>query len=484
MARWSRTLAVTHAARIHATFRAEGRAGSERAALVTFTFRDAAGGVVLPAGDLPMHPVLGAYHYLEQGVGAPAVTDVQLDVPPEACALTVEGVQWKKAEPVHLAGEPDLAVGPAAAPAASAVAEYVRSIPADASVVVLDTTAPALGHKTLSLRPNRLALEYAAAGWWVIFFPFGSLQDNDSHVSERVRQFPRSEFTAFLDAAVERRGHHNVYVCSSFPGLHAVAAVDTLRAAGWTAVYEVRDDMEEFNRVGYSSWYRPELEARVAGRADHVVTVSPRLARKMDVLTRSQDRRAVVVPNAVASELVVRAAALRTPEAMARRESTRKVGYVGHLTASWFDWPLLTRWAERNPGVEVEIVGHGIPEDLALPDNVAYLGPRSHAELLDVVGEWKVGLIPFLPSPLTSAVDPNKLYEYLALGLRTVTAEMGAVRSAPATWVYRGAEEFDGCVAAALADTADKSATVEAYLATATWQARAATMIQTWGSRG
>ena len=195
----------------------------------------------------------------------------------------------------------------------------------DARVVVLDTTAPPLGHQTLSLRPNRLAAEFEKLGAWVIFFPFGSLQDQDTHVSDRVRQFPRSEFEHFVNVALECQARSKTYVCSSFPNMHAVAAMDTLKAAQWRTVYEVRDDMEEFNRVGYSKWFRPALEARAVATADTVITVSPRLARKMDIIGNGESR-AIVVPNAVSQELVDKARAIRQARVETGSSGRSKVG--------------------------------------------------------------------------------------------------------------------------------------------------------------
>src|SRR5699024_4759576 len=57
-------------------------------------------------------------------------------------------------------------------------------------------------------------------------------------------------------------------------------------------------------------------------------------------------------------------------------------------------------------------------------------------ELSEIVPRWKVGLIPFKDIPLTHSVDPNKIYEYFAWGLRCVTVQMGAVATYHWTKVY------------------------------------------------
>lgn len=153
-------------------------------------------------------------------------------------------------------------------------------------------------------------------------------------------------------------------------------------------------------------------------------------------------KRHFVIPNAVNKHVIETTKRLRTPQVTAQRNSSNKVGYVGHLTESWFDWPLVVEAAKRLPDVIFEIVGHGMPKNIKLPGNVEYLGPKSHDELRPLVQTWKVGLIPFADIPLTRSVDPNKIYEYFAWGLRCVSAPMGMVQEYPSTWVYRGVDEF------------------------------------------
>ena len=64
-----------------------------------------------------------------------------------------------------------------------------------------------------------------------------------------------------------------------------MTAIEKLKLErNWHTVYEIRDDMEEFNRVGYSKWYSSQLEIKVAQLADKVVTVSPRLAQKIKIM--------------------------------------------------------------------------------------------------------------------------------------------------------------------------------------------------------
>jgi glycosyltransferase involved in cell wall biosynthesis len=455
---------------------------AQRAALVTFEFLRDDGSLAVPeARTTPMSARLGPYQYLETGPpSAAGVTRVTLEPPQGVRRVVIRGVKWRNAKHT-LARLSDVTQRSHTASddtPTETIEDFVRAIPEGDRLIVLYTTAPPLGHPTLALRPNRLAKEYAVQGCWVVFFPFSSIGEQAVRQAERVRQYNQADFGAFLTAALKRSGPDNVFICSSFPDIVAATAIDALRLRSWAVVYEVRDDMEEFNRVGYSKWFSPRLEQRVCALADLVVTVSPRLARKMEIIGRLTSG-AVVVPNAVDGDLVTRASPLRTWEVAVARHSTRTVGYIGHLTPSWFDWPVLLSAAERLTDVTFEIIGHGMPDGLELPENVHFLGPKTHDEFLEISSRWQAGLIPFVPSTLTTAVDPNKIYEYLAAGLRVVTAPMGAVRECPATIVYESPGEFVDAVSAVLERPPSlvELEDISAYVHGATWARRADTML-------
>lgn len=101
------------------------------------------------------------------------------------------------------------------------------------------------------------------------------------------------------------------------------------------------------------------------------------------------------------------------------------VGYVGSLHA-WFDVPLVAALARAIPEARVVLVGPAHPltaEELrrAAPPNLHWAGPRPYGEIPSILGAFRVGLIPFLRTPLTEAVNPVKLYEYAAAGVPCVT---------------------------------------------------------------
>ncbi|NMR20532.1 hypothetical protein [Cellulomonas fimi] len=448
-------------------------------ALMLFDYQDATGASLPPGPEFQIQPQFGAFTYAV-GPDGEGTRAIEITVPRGVARLVLTGQTWKTGA-ITVPSRPvvtgaGLEVG---ALSSEQLVQHLGAIPSDAKVLVVYTTAGPISLKnSLLRRSNRLAMEYADAGWNVVFLAFGTpAPDESGLIAERILQVGRDSLSLVMDVLLARTGANNVLLCSSFADMSMVGLLDRCHDHGWRVIYEVRDDMEEFKRVGYSKWYEQNFEVRFAKRADAVLAVSPRLRDKIAVITGREDVQ--LVPNAAPDALIEAAAPLRTAEAWERRARLRKVGYVGHLTASWFDWPWLLASADELSDVRFEIIGHGMPDDLVLPSNVRYLGPKTHDECLPYVEEWSAGLVPFKISRLTYGVDPNKAYEYVAMGIRTISAPMGQVESMPGVLTYttqRGmAEAIRASVSKPLG--AQELEGFEDYLATASWSERAGRML-------
>ena len=445
--------------------------GKSSSGPVAVTIFDHFGVEMLPLPGLQQHPLHGPIAVLRGEPDAYVTTLVEFDVPRGAASVRVRGIEWGDGT-ARVSGEVSLL---GTGERGISVEDFVASIPPHDRLIVIDTTAPPMGHATLGLRPNNLSAAYARAGEWVIFLPFSSLQEFSHDVAERLFQLPRDEVDLLWSALRRhRRARADLYICSSFPSFEALAAANEAKRLGWSVTYEVRDDMEEFNRVGYSKWYSPLLEQQMLRVADRVISVSRALDEKM-LTMHPQIAPHAVIPNGVRAETIAGGKPLRTRQAADHRAESRTVGYVGHLTSSWFDWPMLVRVAQHMPEIRFEIVGHGLPKDLELPPNVVHLGAKTHDELIEIVREWKVGLIPFRDIPLTRSVDPNKIYEYFAWGIRCVTVDMGAVTTYPWTRVYDDAASFESQLRCAMTTPVSDEdlAELERFLSTVDWDSRA-----------
>ncbi len=108
------------------------------------------------------------------------------------------------------------------------------------------------------------------------------------------------------------------------------------------------------------------------------------------------------------------------------------VGYAGSLKR-YKGLPTLLQAAKHlGPGVEVELMG-GNQEELKalgpLPPNVRWAGPVPYHQVPDVVQRWHAALLP-LDADLfgEKLCNPLKLWDYLAVGLPLVAADVGSLR--------------------------------------------------------
>jgi glycosyltransferase involved in cell wall biosynthesis len=108
-----------------------------------------------------------------------------------------------------------------------------------------------------------------------------------------------------------------------------------------------------------------------------------------------------------------------------------RIGYLGAV-APWFDFDRVREVATAHPDWEVVLVGPvmlGVEERVkaltSLP-NVTRRAPVAYADVPRLLRDFTVGLIPFRYDELTRGVNPNKMYEYLAMGLPVVATQFSA----------------------------------------------------------
>ena len=114
-------------------------------------------------------------------------------------------------------------------------------------------------------------------------------------------------------------------------------------------------------------------------------------------------------------------------------------------------------------------------EKLRTAANVVFAGPKAAQDVPPYLRAMDVCLIPYRAGSQAQAIDPLKLYEYLAFGKPVVTVDIPSVRPfAEVIYVARGREEFLGLLDAAAAERNDeKMARRRALAAENTWEARA-----------
>lgn len=205
----------------------------------------------------------------------------------------------------------------------------------------------------------------------------------------------------------------STFVVSNIYALHVAQSLAPRRL-----VYDCNDAHSDF--PGAPAWARAYRDGLF--RAADVVVVSAERLRADAVAARASDAGVHVVGNGV--DFAAFRSAAAKPDHHAAGDAVR-IGYLGAI-APWFDFALIAALARARPLWSFELVGPvmgGVDMDLAALltlKNVRHRPAVPHERVPDVLLDFTVGLIPFRKSELTAAVNPNKLYEYLAVGVPTV----------------------------------------------------------------
>ncbi|MGF6258924.1 hypothetical protein [Ensifer sp. LBL] len=286
-------------------------------------------------------------------------------------------------------------------------------------------------------RAVAMAKEAATAGYFVIFVV--SEREREPESTHRGRMFGGSVLEIgridldFLEqvvreAAVEAEG---VYLLTR-PSSEFVDFIPLAQSLGLKAIYDIIDDWEELNEVGQAAWWHEDIELRAIQSSDRVVAVSDVLIAKFSRLRPD----IVCVPNGLGT------INYREHFVSNRNQSQNGkvvVGYFGHLTDEWFDWPGVIELATCHPNIELQIAGYGEPgwvlERCRDLPNLKLIGIIPGDRRAEVAASWHLAIIPFVDGPRIRAVDPVAIYEYLYFGLPVIASGIPHLAAYPETVV-------------------------------------------------
>jgi teichuronic acid biosynthesis glycosyltransferase TuaH len=150
--------------------------------------------------------------------------------------------------------------------------------------------------------------------------------------------------------------------------------------------------------------------------------------------------------------------------------------YVGSLD-SRLDVAALVRLAHELPRAEIALVGPLLDREHLAPlrerANVKIHPAVSRELLTGLIRTADVGLIPHVDSPLTRAMSPLKLYEYLAGGLPVVATDLQPMRGVdPGVTLVAPGGDYAGGVRRALARGRAEERARRAFIAEHSWASR------------
>lgn len=234
-----------------------------------------------------------------------------------------------------------------------------------------------------------------------------------------------------------------------------------------TLVYDCMDDALAFDQDAGVRELKSRWERELQERSDAIVCSSDELASRAIARGASRERT-VTIGNGWDDRAFPVAASSAFP-----RAGEVELLYFGTI-APWLDSDALRAVAMACPEVRVRLVG---PVDGAAPAGIPRLHiepPVAHRDLSRVAASAHALLLPFRVDELTRAVDPVKLYEYVALGKPVLAAYWpGLERFAPFATFYRDAAELVERVSARAIPAPPPAEARAAFLAPQSWRARA-----------
>jgi hypothetical protein len=236
---------------------------------------------------------------------------------------------------------------------------------------------------------------------------------------------------------------------SVFAGRGDVTAIALAYNGDWARrarparlVYEMIDDLRVF----------PQPLAQLArahrallAQADLVVASAAPLLDQ----TRAARPDTILVSNGVDVDYV-RQHARRgiVPEGFADLVDAKRpiIGYHGAL-AAWVDYPLLAEVARMRPDYAFVLIGPDYDGSFGKSrlhrlNNVRWLGARSREDLMRYLAWYDAAMLPFVVGPVTDAVSPLKLFEYLAAGKPVVSTPLAEVSRYPVVLLADEARTF------------------------------------------
>lgn len=226
-------------------------------------------------------------------------------------------------------------------------------------------------------------------------------------------------------------------------------------------LYWVRDRLANGDRVLYE--YVDEIHEDISQREipqdvrerhryllrnEEVVCVATADKLFCEVL-QSRTRNCALITNGVdLAHFSVRRDSTKPPEQLISVVTRGKpiVGYFGAL-AKWFDYDLVVMLAQRRPDYEIVLIGPDYDGSLKVleahrPANLTLLGPVDYRALPRYACWFDAAMIPFRINDITESTSPIKLFEYMALGLPTVTTDLPECRKYESVLVAQDAGSF------------------------------------------
>jgi glycosyltransferase involved in cell wall biosynthesis len=288
-----------------------------------------------------------------------------------------------------------------------------------------------------------------------------------AHNSAAVARFNRAWSRTTVKWAMRSLGPQVPIAWCTVP--HAAGFVGDLGARA--IVYHCIDDYSALPGVDAAAVRA--MDDMLARRADLVVAASGPVFESR----RAINARTVLIPHGVDFDHFARARRESLPVPPELADITGPVvGFIG-LVERWVDVDLVGWLANELPQATFVMIGRVAtpPNRLPAAPNLRWLGPRPYEQLPQYGARFDAAIIPYRLNAQVHAANPQKLREYLAMGLPVVSVGTPEIdRFEHVVSIARTREAFRDALAAVLSVPGDTRSVDrrQAVAREGTWAAR------------
>ena len=342
--------------------------------------------------------------------------------------------------------------------------------------------------ETFKQRHHHVAEHLMRNGWIVV------CAMNPQHpldVTRRVRRVgerlflvnfddPDSRHDVLMAVAANAKSRVFFHLVGTEPGT-SVEEIRALQECGVTIYYEYFDALSKEIFPGLSDF---QLRRHAALFRDPKVLVCATAKKLFDDVAAFRTENVFLSRNAVTLEdWDYSPERDGIPSEMEEVVASKRpvIGFYGSF-APWLDYAALRKLAETRPGYEIVMIGYDYEwgkgafakSRIADLPNVHIVPAQKYKDLKKFSHWFDVGILPFRIYPLTEAVSPVKIFEYMAQGLPVVAAALPECKLYKSVLPFEDADGFIAQIdrALRLKDDPEYQRQLKADAEANTWRAR------------
>lgn len=331
-------------------------------------------------------------------------------------------------------------------------------------------------------RGTQMSLEFIRNKYKVTFVNvYPSYESNDKIYIDTdyslLELIPYNHFDALKYIEEHREILNNTIVIMEFPHPSFIEIIKTMKKSS-SNIRIVYDCVDKWDTSLGGEWYSENKELQIIDNSDMVIASAIDL---QEGLMTKTDKPVHYIPQGLNLHLFNRRSSYLRPIDLP--DYDKIILYIGALWGDWFDWSLLEEVSIHYPDYAVVCIGDYKGEAPFKRANVFFLGLKQQYNLPGYLAHSDVCIIPFKVNDLTQAVNPLKVYEYLAMGKPVVTTNLKEISGFPYVYSSTNSHEFVENIQKAINSEINYEV-IDEFVSKNSWFNRVGLMLSLLKSRG